>query len=483
MPVLRPPKSKPSQHPSGNWTKGRPNARLSSAVFLAKSHGHRRLGMALSHDQSPCAVRERCISAHGGGHCRCMHLVPRTPRLRTANETLRLAWRGPDLCVGLKGRSLDVACPHVVGTAYPPQTINTFLRGPCRQRGRSVHAPDRGWRGCPGSLSLLLYLQARQRSQRDRLGAGATNGLQPAPGNPVADASSFLRDPSFAGLLGGGPATAAAAPIVHRIDRSIDPPSPLFVIPVMVIVVAATVLAGFAPACPRRSRAGFRVVRLSRRPSCRPDAYAACRALSKTYVTPSGGIEALHDVDADFAAGQITALVGASGSGKSTLLRALTSPAADGWRCRSCSRRSRRASSPPREGATCVSQKAADNFVPHLTMRERPRGGGARRVRPRRSARLDADPTLRWRAARAAFALALARGTALVITDEPTAELDRDSAGPLLAAIRDSAAPASRSSSLHTMTMSSRSPTRDQARPREGAVEDGACGPPDAGRA
>ena len=54
-----------------------------------------------------------------------------------------------------------------------------------------------------------------------------------------------------------------------------------------------------------------------------PDPLAASRDLSKTYLTASGGIEALHAVDADFHAGEITAVVGASGSGKSTLLRAL----------------------------------------------------------------------------------------------------------------------------------------------------------------
>src|SRR2546421_12663204 len=54
-----------------------------------------------------------------------------------------------------------------------------------------------------------------------------------------------------------------------------------------------------------------------------PESIAFAQALSKTYVTPSGGIEALHGVDADFRAGEITAVVGASGSGKSTLLKAL----------------------------------------------------------------------------------------------------------------------------------------------------------------
>jgi ABC-type lipoprotein export system ATPase subunit len=179
-----------------------------------------------------------------------------------------------------------------------------------------------------------------------------------------------------------------------------------------------------------------------------PDAYAVCRALSKTYVTPSGGIEALHGVDADFAAGQITALVGASGSGKSTLLRALAGldrptsgqlvvGGADLARAAPAELRRHR-----REGATYVSQKAADNFVPHLTMREQDDGRAVAMLGEfGLGDRLDSTPIQLsgGEQARAAFALALSRGTALVITDEPTAELDRDSAGPLLAAIRDHA--------------------------------------------
>ena len=54
-----------------------------------------------------------------------------------------------------------------------------------------------------------------------------------------------------------------------------------------------------------------------------PEPVAVAHAVSKTYVTPSGGIEALHGVDATFDVGAITAVVGASGSGKSTLLKAL----------------------------------------------------------------------------------------------------------------------------------------------------------------
>lgn len=175
---------------------------------------------------------------------------------------------------------------------------------------------------------------------------------------------------------------------------------------------------------------------------------AVLRGVSKTYETPSGGLEALHAVDAEFEAGAITALVGASGSGKSTLLRALAGldrPSAGSVvvagaeladAAPAALRRHRR------EVATHVSQRAADNFVPHLRMREQDDGRALRLLHEFGLAhRVDAKPVelSGGEQARAAFALALARGTPLVVVDEPTAELDRESAAPLLAALREHA--------------------------------------------
>ena len=182
-----------------------------------------------------------------------------------------------------------------------------------------------------------------------------------------------------------------------------------------------------------------------------PETLVTCRALSKTYVTPSGGIEALHSVDASFALGEITAIVGASGSGKSTLLRALAGldrpttgdlifgDAAIGA-ARPAELRHHR-----RERVTYVSQKAADNFIPHLTVAEHteslPAAAIALLTDFGLAHRLGSRPIelSGGEQARAAFALALSRGTPLVVVDEPTAELDRDSAGQLLAAIRSHA--------------------------------------------
>jgi putative ABC transport system ATP-binding protein len=171
-----------------------------------------------------------------------------------------------------------------------------------------------------------------------------------------------------------------------------------------------------------------------------------CSGLSKTYETRTGDIEALHEVDAAFGTGELTAVVGSSGSGKSTLLRAIAGldrPSGGSLRVRD----SELAHASPstlrghrRHVVTYVSQKAAENFVPHLTMREQVEASdsvvglfddfGL-------AGRLDSRPIQLsgGEQARAAFALALGRGTPLIVADEPTAELDRESAASLLGAI------------------------------------------------
>ena len=176
-----------------------------------------------------------------------------------------------------------------------------------------------------------------------------------------------------------------------------------------------------------------------------PEPLALCQQVSKTYKTQSGGIEALHAVDAQFQAGQVTALVGASGSGKSTLLRVLAgldrpssgSTLVAGRELADASAETLRRHR--RSGVTFINQKPADNLIPHLSLREHDRGRGVSLlVEFGLAHRLDAKPggLSGGEQARAAFALALARGTAMLLADEPTAELDRGSAAPLLAMIR-----------------------------------------------
>jgi putative ABC transport system ATP-binding protein len=180
-----------------------------------------------------------------------------------------------------------------------------------------------------------------------------------------------------------------------------------------------------------------------------PDPLAACRGLSKTYVTPAGGIEALHAVDADFALGEISAVVGASGSGKSTLLRVLAGldrpdegsldvGGAELARAAPAALRRHR-----QRVVTFVNQKPADNFIPYLTVTEQAGGetGEALLDSFGLGHRLASKPIelSGGEQARAAFALALARGTPLVVSDEPTAELDAGSSAPLLEAIRSHA--------------------------------------------
>jgi putative ABC transport system ATP-binding protein len=172
-----------------------------------------------------------------------------------------------------------------------------------------------------------------------------------------------------------------------------------------------------------------------------------CSGLSKTYATPTGGIEALHEVDASFTVGEITAVVGPSGSGKSTLLRAIAGLDRPSAGSLLAAGRELAHASPSglrhhrRETVTFVNQKAAENFVPHLTVREHAESlpeaeslladfGLAGRV-DSRPIQLSGGEQ-----ARAAFALALARSTPVIVADEPTAELDGDSAGRLLEAIR-----------------------------------------------
>jgi len=169
-------------------------------------------------------------------------------------------------------------------------------------------------------------------------------------------------------------------------------------------------------------------------------------AVTRSYPTAGGRVEALAPVDALIPRATVTAVVGISGSGKSTLLRLLAgqdAPSAGtvvvaGHDLARLSRRERDRFR--RETVTFVSQRAADNLFPQLSLREHLSPGSS--LHPfellgvAHRMRAHAGELSGGELARASFAVALARGTPLLVIDEPTAELDRATARDVLAAMR-----------------------------------------------
>ena len=187
-----------------------------------------------------------------------------------------------------------------------------------------------------------------------------------------------------------------------------------------------------------------------------PQAPAAeCSDVVKIYWTATGEVNALKGVDVVFPAASVTAVVGPSGSGKSSLLRILAGldrPTAGQVRIAG---REISGLRPPalrrirRSMLGYVFQRPAENLIPYLSVAEHLRlaarfrradgDGGAGellemlgishriRHRPRQLSGGEQQ--------RLAFAQAVVGGPALVVADEPTAELDTASGRALLEAV------------------------------------------------
>lgn len=181
---------------------------------------------------------------------------------------------------------------------------------------------------------------------------------------------------------------------------------------------------------------------------------APVRATGLVHIFPSrtGPVHALRDVDVAFRAGDVSVVAGPSGSGKSTLLRivaTLDRPTAGtvevvGHRIENWSGRRRRLLR--RSNLAFVLQRPSHNLFEQLTVGQhlqhaaRIGTSGARVDLAELIERLDLTGLVQRRPhqlsggeqQRVALAAAAAASTSVLIADEPTAELDLDSARQVL---------------------------------------------------
>lgn len=185
---------------------------------------------------------------------------------------------------------------------------------------------------------------------------------------------------------------------------------------------------------------------------------AMCRGVRKVYRTADEEVLALAHVDKDFPSARVTSIVGPSGSGKSSLLRILAcvdrpsdgSVLIAGTEVAGLGPRGRRALR--RTSVAYVFQNPIDNLIEYLTVVDQMKL--AARLRGQRSGAEEIDRLLRTlgleqRAShrpvqlsggeqqRVAVACAVIGHPAIVVADEPTAELDSASAERVLQAVHD----------------------------------------------
>jgi ABC-type lipoprotein export system ATPase subunit len=189
------------------------------------------------------------------------------------------------------------------------------------------------------------------------------------------------------------------------------------------------------------------------------DALIVCDNLVRIYQTGTIEVQALQGLDLLVGQGEMVAVVGASGSGKSTLLSLLAgidAPTAgrarvDGWDLLAMSRSDRVRYR--RHTVGFVRQQATRNLVPYLTARQVvdlplsiarvPRSErkartdelldtvGVGHVADRRPAQMSGGEQMR-----VAICVALANQPRVLLADEPTGELDTETAASVFGALR-----------------------------------------------
>lgn len=197
----------------------------------------------------------------------------------------------------------------------------------------------------------------------------------------------------------------------------------------------------------------------ARPPAYGHDALVVCDNVVRIHQAEGIEVQALQGLDLLVDAGEMVAVVGASGSGKSTLLQVLAgvdAPTAgravvDGHDLHALSRRDRVRYR--RHVVGFVRQQTARNLVPYLTTRQvvdlpMSIAGVSRRGRADRVAGLldtlgvthcaDRRPEQMsgGEQQRVAIAVALANRPRLLLADEPTGELDSETAQEVFAALR-----------------------------------------------
>ncbi|MBJ7355880.1 ABC transporter ATP-binding protein [Nocardioides sp.] len=189
------------------------------------------------------------------------------------------------------------------------------------------------------------------------------------------------------------------------------------------------------------------------------DALVVCDNLVRIYQTEGIEVQALQGLDLLVHAGEMIAIVGASGSGKSTLLQVLAGvDAPTAGRARVAGHelvdlsRSERVRY-RRDVVGFVRQQAARNLVPYLTATQvidlpMSIAGTPRRVRAERAAQLlealgvthcadrRPDQMSGGEQQRVAIGVAMANRPRVLLADEPTGELDSETAQDVFAALR-----------------------------------------------